>query len=125
MFHRDRRGVTLVELMMAVLILGVLISIIYPHYDLVLQNAYQSACKANIGAFKSAIGIYYTDNLGVYPLMGYPPGNIHYTTYGLSLKSILYPHISTRFQLHKSETAVPNSMISNNHLIMPPSIRWG
>ncbi len=66
MFFR-RKGVTLVELLIVVLILAALSAIAIPRISKSAQNAKQNACDTNISVVNSAIEMYAADNNGVYP----------------------------------------------------------
>ena len=50
----DKRGFTLVELMVVVSILGVLTMVAIPMFDGSLEKAKETACKANIRAIETA-----------------------------------------------------------------------
>lgn len=45
---RNRHGFTLVELMIVVVIMGVLVAVAIPVYNLVTQNAEKKSCHANV-----------------------------------------------------------------------------
>ena len=96
MKNRMRRGFTLIELMLVVAIIGVLSSIVAPRMDLVLQRAHQSKARSDLGYIRSAVGLYYSDNEGNYPLAKYPQGSSHYVVDGLSLTSVLTPKYMER-----------------------------
>jgi prepilin-type N-terminal cleavage/methylation domain-containing protein len=64
MRSKSRRGFTLIELMMAVSIIGIIISMVAPRLTLVLERAYQGRTRAQLGALRSAIQLYYTDTEG-------------------------------------------------------------
>jgi prepilin-type N-terminal cleavage/methylation domain-containing protein len=87
----NRKGYTLIELMLVVAILSVLASIISPRYDLILQRAHQAKARSNLGTVRTAIALYYSETEGNYPLSGYPVGNSHYTSDGVSLSTVLAP----------------------------------
>lgn len=82
-------GYTLIELMMVVAILSMLASIAVPRIDLLTQRATQAATKNNLGAIRSAIALYYSDNEGVWPLSGVPDGAADF--FGVSLGDALVP----------------------------------
>ena len=60
--HREA-GVTLMELMIVVAIIGILASIAVPAYQSYMTRTYRGAAKACIGEFGQALERYYTTNL--------------------------------------------------------------
>ena len=87
----SKKGYTLIELMLVVAIIGVLASIVMPRFDLVLQAAYQSAARNNLGSIRSAIGLYYSEQEGVYPFQGEPDGYPDAMVPPTSLSEVLCP----------------------------------
>ncbi len=83
-------GYTLIEVLMVVIIIAILASIMSPHFDMLLQKAYQSNTRSNLGSIRSAIALYYSDQLGTYPLASVPDGDPE--TYGVNLSQALCPH---------------------------------
>ena len=63
----NRKGVTLIELLIVVLILAALSAIAIPRISQSAQNAKQNACNTNISVINSAIEMYAADNDGSYP----------------------------------------------------------
>lgn len=57
-------GYTLIELMMVIAIMGVLASIIAPRVEFILERAYEGRAKAQLGAIRSALQLYYSDTEG-------------------------------------------------------------
>jgi general secretion pathway protein G len=64
---REPKGFTLIELMLVVAIIGLLSSIAIPKFANLIIKSKEAAVKGHLGAFRSAISIYYADNEGLYP----------------------------------------------------------
>ena len=67
MLSLNQKAFTLVELMIVVAIVSILTSIAYPRYKNFVRRAREGATKANLGAIRSALTIYYSDNDGIFP----------------------------------------------------------
>ena len=63
-----RKGVTLIELLIVVLILGALSAIAIPRISQSANNAKQKACDVNVDVINSAIEMYNADT-GAYPVL--------------------------------------------------------
>jgi type II secretion system protein G len=63
-----RKGVTLIELLIVVLILGALSAIAIPRISQSANNAKQKACDTNVDVVNSAIEMYNADT-GAYPIL--------------------------------------------------------
>jgi prepilin-type N-terminal cleavage/methylation domain-containing protein len=63
-----REGFTLIELMLVVAIIGVVSSIALPKFANIVIKSKEAAVKGQLGAFRSALSIYYSNNEGVFPL---------------------------------------------------------
>jgi len=66
-WSENRRGFTLVELVIVIAILGILALYALPKYQGVIKEARSSEAKAQLGSVRSALGIYYAKNHGVFP----------------------------------------------------------
>lgn len=64
---RSKRGVTLIELLIVVLILGALAAIAIPRLTQSADNAKKNACKTNIDMVNAQIELYAAENDGSYP----------------------------------------------------------
>ncbi len=64
---RNKKGFTLVELVIVIAILGILALYALPKYQGLIKEARSSEAKAQLGSVRSALGIYYAKNHGVYP----------------------------------------------------------
>lgn len=69
MINKDRKGYTLVELMIVICIIGILASIILPHMVKGRYQAQFTSCQANLRNLASALEIYHTDK-DKYPAKG-------------------------------------------------------
>jgi len=63
----NRDGFTLVELMIVVAIIGILAAIAFPQFANMVAKAEEGVTKGNLGAIRSALSIYYSDNEGMKP----------------------------------------------------------
>ncbi|MFQ5706617.1 MAG: type II secretion system major pseudopilin GspG [bacterium] len=64
---RDERGLTLIEVMLVVIILGVLVALVVPQFSGRTEQARRAAAQADINAnIATALEMYFLDN-GVYP----------------------------------------------------------
>ena len=63
---RSRKGLTLIELLIVVIILGALAAIAIPRITTSATTAKSNACKTNVDTLNTAIEMYQIDN-GSYP----------------------------------------------------------
>ncbi len=68
MADRNKAGLTLMELMFVVLIIGILASIATVKYANLYRKADEGGLQGNLGSIRSALSIYYADTDGQYPL---------------------------------------------------------
>jgi len=66
-FLIKRRGFTLIELMVAVAIIGIIAGIAVPKYLDIVQKSQEGSTKGNLGAIRSALVLYYSENDSEYP----------------------------------------------------------
>lgn len=64
---RFPRGFTLIELMLVVAIIGLLSAIALPKFANLVVKSKEAAVKGKLGALRTALSIYYSDNEGRYP----------------------------------------------------------
>jgi len=67
MYCRNRKGITLIELLIVVIILGALVAIAIPKIAANTATAKRNACHTNIDVMNTQIELYAADNNGVYP----------------------------------------------------------
>ena len=70
-WNRNRKGFTLVELAIVIVILGILALYALPKYQGLVKEARSSEARAQVGSFRSALAIYYAKNGGVFPAYTY------------------------------------------------------
>lgn len=59
---RKAKGFTLIELMIVVAIIGILAAIAIPKFAELIRKSKEGATKGNLGALRSALTIYYSEN---------------------------------------------------------------
>jgi len=65
--RKNRKGFTLIELVIVIAILGILALYAVPKYQGLIEEARSAEARAQVGSFRSALAIYYAKNHGVYP----------------------------------------------------------
>lgn len=55
----NKKGFTLIELVMVIVIIGILAAIAIPRFVNIRRDAQQAACDANVGSIRAAITNYY------------------------------------------------------------------
>lgn len=63
----DRRGFTLVEMLIVLAIIGILAAVAVPNLTKATQRAKERACEANIKAIEAAVAMYAADKNGSLP----------------------------------------------------------
>ena len=69
------RGFTLIELMIVVAIIGILAGVAVPRYRDLVKRSKEGATKGNLGALRSALNIYYSDNEYFPEIIAINPGS--------------------------------------------------
>jgi prepilin-type N-terminal cleavage/methylation domain-containing protein len=64
---KNRKGFTLIELMIVVAIIGILAAIAIPKFSQLITKGNEANTKGNLGSLRSALSIYYGDTEGQYP----------------------------------------------------------
>ena len=67
MSYKNKKGVTLIELLIVVIILGALAAIAIPRISASAHNARKNACYTNVDILNSQLEMYAADNDGDYP----------------------------------------------------------
>ncbi|MEF3279426.1 MAG: prepilin-type N-terminal cleavage/methylation domain-containing protein [Elusimicrobiota bacterium] len=62
-----KRGFTLVELMIVIVIIGILAAVAIPKFADMVDKSKEGATKAQLTALRSALQVYYGDNEGKFP----------------------------------------------------------
>jgi len=72
--HNSLIGFTLTELLIAIAIISLLVVIAMPRFGHMVRKSREAVSKGNLGALRSAISIYYADNVGIWPwqIAGHP-----------------------------------------------------
>ncbi|MFN0116967.1 MAG: type IV pilin protein [Elusimicrobiota bacterium] len=63
----NKKGFTLIELMIVVAIIGILAAVAIPRFADLVTKSKEASVKGTLGALRSAISIYYGDQEGQYP----------------------------------------------------------
>jgi prepilin-type N-terminal cleavage/methylation domain-containing protein len=66
----DRKGFTLLELMVVICIIGILAAVAVPHFGDLIAHSNEGSTKGNLGTLRSALSLYYTDTEGQFPSEG-------------------------------------------------------
>ena len=64
---KNKKGFTLIELMIVVAIIGILAAIAIPKFASLIRKSNEGASKGNLGSIRGALSIYYGDLEGQYP----------------------------------------------------------
>lgn len=65
--HSARAGFTLIEILIVISVLGILATVAIPKYADMVRKSKEARTKSNLAALRSAINIYYVQNLA-YPV---------------------------------------------------------
>jgi prepilin-type N-terminal cleavage/methylation domain-containing protein len=65
--RKSPQGFTLIELMIVVAIIGILAAIALPRFAQMLEKSREAQTQGNLNSIKSAAGIYYGDQKGIWP----------------------------------------------------------
>ncbi len=65
--YNTKKGFTLIELMIVLVIIGVLLALLYPALQNTIEGAHQQRCANNIREIGAAMILYAKDNNGMFP----------------------------------------------------------
>jgi hypothetical protein len=60
-------GLTFLEALVMVVVLGVVFAVTFPKFRVMLYQSREGRTKAHLGDLRGALAIYYSDNFGLYP----------------------------------------------------------
>lgn len=118
MLTKGGAGFTLVELMITIAVIGILSAVAIPKFGGMLRNAKEADVKSRLGLLRSALNIYYADNLANFPVAsaGDNQTTLQTTLTPKYMPSIpecyIYPH-------HNKTTSVDN--VSDNNFFVADS----
>ncbi|MCG3206128.1 MAG: hypothetical protein KCHDKBKB_02855 [Elusimicrobia bacterium] len=64
---KSQSGLTFLEALMIIVVLGVVAYITVPKFQLMLYQSREARTKSHLGDLRGALAIYYSDNFGRYP----------------------------------------------------------
>ena len=64
---KTKKGFTLVELMIVIVIIGILAAVAIPKFADMVDKSKEGATKAQLTAMRGALNVYYSDNEGKFP----------------------------------------------------------
>lgn len=64
---RDQKGFTLIEMIIVIIIMGILAAVIIPQVSMTTEDAKLSTLKADLGALRNSVEIYYVQHDNTYP----------------------------------------------------------
>ncbi len=64
---KSERGITFIEVLMIVVVLGAVAFITIPKFQTMLYQSRESRTKTHLGDLRGALAIYYSDNFGRFP----------------------------------------------------------
>lgn len=69
----NKKGFTLIELVIIIVILGILASVAIPKYRSIVAEAKESACKGALGSLRSGVSIFYANTAVTTGTATWPP----------------------------------------------------
>jgi len=86
-----KKGFTLVELMIVIVIIGILAAIAIPKFADMVDKSKEGATKGQLTSLRSALNIYYSDNEGKYIKTSNTQSTTPDSTLGQNLQTYLVP----------------------------------
>ncbi len=103
----QKKGFTLIELMIVIAIIGILAAVAIPKFADMVAKSKEGATKASLGAIRGALTVYYGENEGKYPVVN---GQTDTPTATTVLDSALVPKYIAKID----EAKLPKSGCTDN-----------
>jgi type II secretion system protein G len=107
-----KKGFTLVELMIVIVIIGILAAIAIPKFADMVDKSKEGATKGQLTSLRSALNIYYSDNEGKYI-------NVKEQTTTVSSTTVLQNYLVPKYIASIPVAKLPRK--NNNHNCTPES----
>ena len=104
-----KKGFTLVELMIVIVIIGILAAVAIPKFADMVDKSKEGATKGQLTSLRSALNIYYSDNEGKYIKTSNTQSTTPNDTLGQVLQTYLVPKYIT--SIHPAKLPIKD----NNH----------
>lgn len=102
---QNRRGFTLIELVIIIVVLGILAAIAIPKYQDISSDAREAACRGALGGLRSGITIYYANQAVKTGTAAWPPLD------SLDLPGVVMEQAIPK-NPYQAEDAAPDSIVT-------------